>query len=106
MSFYPAKKAIRIITKSKYNQHTEPLFKRKEILPLYDLIKLSKLKFMFDYKQGRTPSSFDNIWQRYTERVAMNVYNLRQNSSEYYVEISNVKKFENFLYHTVRYGMI
>ena len=51
---------------------------------------------MFDYKQGRTPSSFDNIWQRYTERVAMNVYNLRQNSSEYYVEISKLKKFENF----------
>ena len=27
----------------------------------------------------------------------MNVYNLRQNSSEYYVEISKLKKFENFL---------
>ena len=51
---------------------------------------------MFDYKQGRTPSSFKNIWQRHTERVAINVYNLRQNSSEYYVEISKLKKFENF----------
>ena len=94
--FIQQKKAIRIVTKSRYNQHTEPLFKRKEILPLYDLINLSKIKFMFDYKHSRAPSSFNNIWQRHAERATFNDYNLRQNSSEYYVEISRYKKFENF----------
>ena len=90
------KKAIRIITKSKYNQHTEPLFKQKEILPLYDLINLSKVKFMFDYKHNKTPSSFNNMWKRNVDRIALNDYNLRQNPNEYFLEISKYKRFENF----------
>jgi len=39
------KAAIRIITKSSYNAHTQPLFKRLEILPLESLIKYHKLVF-------------------------------------------------------------
>jgi len=44
--FKMQKNAIRIITDSKYNAHTEPLFKKLEILPFPDLISFFKLQFM------------------------------------------------------------
>ena len=40
------KSAIRIISGAKYNAHTEPLFKKLEILPLPDLITFSKIQFI------------------------------------------------------------
>ncbi len=43
------KKAIRIITLSKYNAHTEPLFKRLKLLKLIDLLHLNELKFYYKY---------------------------------------------------------
>ena len=46
------KSAIRIITGSSYNSHTEPLFKRLQILPLPDLISFSKLQFMRRFSQN------------------------------------------------------
>ena len=43
------KKSIRIITLSKYNAHTEPLFKRLKLLKLSDLLRLNELKFYYRY---------------------------------------------------------
>ena len=56
------KKAIRIVTNSKYNSHTVPLFKHHEILPLDEEGKFSKIIFMYDYIHGRLPHSFDGLW--------------------------------------------
>ena len=39
------KKAVRIITCSKYNAHTEPLFKTVKLLKFTDLLKLRELHF-------------------------------------------------------------
>ena len=46
------KKAIRIITSSRYNSHTEPLFKQLNMLKLEDLLKLQQLKFYFKFNEG------------------------------------------------------
>ena len=54
------KKAIRLINKSPYNSHTEPLFKTSEILKLKDLHEYQSLIFMKDYFSNRLPQSFDN----------------------------------------------
>jgi hypothetical protein len=89
------KKAIRIITKSKYNAHTQPLFKQKNILPLTDLINMSKIQFMYDYRMNRTPSSFDQMWIRNVDRL-MNIHNLRITTNEFYVEISRQPRFNLF----------
>ena len=60
--FKMQKSAIRIITGSPYNLHTEPLFKRLQILPLPDLISFSKLQFMHRFSQKFLPSLFNETW--------------------------------------------
>ena len=49
------KRVIRIITRSKYNAHTEPLFKTLGILKLEDNMKLNALKFYFKYTHEALP---------------------------------------------------
>jgi len=55
------KKAIRIITNSKYNAHTEPLFKQLNILKVQDIFKLQQLKFYFKLRNNRLPTYFGNF---------------------------------------------
>ncbi len=60
--FRKQKAAIRIITNSRYNQHTEPLFKGTNILPLPNLCDFFKLPFMQRFIQGFLPCPFNNTW--------------------------------------------
>jgi hypothetical protein len=60
--FKKQKQAIRCISNSAYNDHSAPLFKKFDILPLNCLIKLEKLKFMHKYVNGLLPSSFNTTW--------------------------------------------
>ena len=62
------KAAIRIINLSKYNAHTEPIFKLLNILPLESLIKFFNLQIMQHYHQGFLPSSFSAVWLTNQER--------------------------------------
>ena len=52
------KKAIRIITNSKYLQHTTPLLKKLNLLKLEDMFKLNMLKWYFRYQNGQLPRYF------------------------------------------------
>lgn len=58
------KKAIRIVHKKAYNSHTDPLFRRSNILKVSDLYKYESLLFMQAYTQQMLPSSFSNIFKR------------------------------------------
>jgi hypothetical protein len=58
------KSAIRLITNSKYNAHTEPLFKQCKILPLPDLVNYFKIQFMHRFSQNFLPISFTDTWVR------------------------------------------
>ena len=60
--FKMQKKAIRIVAGTSYNSHTEPLFKRLQVLPLPDLISYTKIQFMQRFKQKFLPSSFEETW--------------------------------------------
>ena len=60
--FKMQKKAIRIVAGMSYNSHTEPLFKKLQVLSLPDLIKYTKIQFMHRFKQGFLPSSFNDTW--------------------------------------------
>ena len=44
------KRAVQIISKSKYNSHTDLLLKKLNILKMYDLFEMISLQFMFDYR--------------------------------------------------------
>ena len=54
--------AIRIIANANYNSHTEPLFKKFNILPLCQLSEFFKVQFMQHFKQGFLPSALKTMW--------------------------------------------
>ena len=56
------KKAIRIMTASKYNAHTEPLFKQLNIMKIEDSFEIQCLKFYYKFKTNTLPAFFDNIF--------------------------------------------
>lgn len=52
------KNAVRIITKSKYNAHTNPHFKKLCILKIHDLCALHDLKFCYKFENKMLPEYF------------------------------------------------
>ena len=60
-TFKLQKKAIRAITLSKYNSHTEPLFKRLKILKLKDMVTIQELKFHYAFVHNVLPSYFNHV---------------------------------------------
>lgn len=55
------KKAIRTISNSKYNAHSEPLFKELRILKIRDLFNLNVLKFYYKFVKGNVPEYFKSF---------------------------------------------
>ena len=49
------KKIVRILSLSKYNAHTDPLFKILKLLKVNDIFKLQELKFYYKYKNNKLP---------------------------------------------------
>ena len=56
------KNAIRLVARAPYNAHTEPLFKKLEILRFEDLYVFNQLQFVHSYLYGKLPPSFDGTW--------------------------------------------
>ena len=83
------KKAIRTICKAKYNSHTEPLFKKLNILRILDQYIHQSLIFMFDYINNTLPVSFNGLF-RYVHEAREN-YATRQ-SNHFIIErgVSNI----------------
>ena len=52
------KRALRILTDSKYNAHTEPLFKELELLKVKDIFNVQCLKFWYKFVNGMLPDYF------------------------------------------------
>ena len=87
------KRAIRIITFSKPDEQSEPLFKELEILKLTDLVILHDALFMYHYYYNLLPSSFANFFQTV---ASMHSHNTRLASkSTYYINTikTNFGKF-------------
>jgi hypothetical protein len=85
------KKAIRVMTKSSYNAHTDPLFIANKILPLDKLLLQNKLLFFHSIEYKYALRSFDNIWSKNTERELD--YNLR-NADLYTIPVSRIELFK------------
>jgi len=56
------KEAIRMISSAGYRDHTKPLFKSVNILPLDELIQFSTLKFMHSFTNKKLPMIFNDLW--------------------------------------------
>lgn len=102
------KKAVRIITNSHYNDHTEPIFKNLKILPFPDLCTYFKIQFMQRFVNDFTPISFKDTWYLNNIReIGENFIQLR-NAQQFYIPFSRLaivdrlpllsypKEWENF----------
>ena len=56
------KKAIKIITKSPYLAHTEPLFKKEKLLKIEDIFKISCLKFYYRLVNNMLPKNLKKLF--------------------------------------------
>ena len=55
-------RAVRIITCSKYNAHTEPLSKTLNLLKIEDITKTKSLKLYCRYKRNEVPKYFESMF--------------------------------------------
>jgi len=78
--------AIRTISKSHYRSHTGPLFKKYNVLNIYDMFKLNLGSFMYKHHTNQLPNIFSNY---FTKHVQIHKYNTR-NAQDY--SINKTKK--------------
>ena len=56
------KKAIRLVCKTKYNSHTDPLFKSLNLLKVDDIFQSKCVSFFYKHENNNLPSYFRNIF--------------------------------------------
>jgi hypothetical protein len=76
------KKAIRIISRANFRDHTRPLFANHGILPIESLIYYYRMKFMHSYYFKKLPLSFAELWMLNSER---NPGRVLRNANDYYI---------------------
>ena len=89
------KRIIRIITCSKYNAHTDPLFKRVNVLKINDVFKLNALKFYYKYTNNELPSYFGRF--QLTRQGSGHPYDTRHGD-----QIRTTRTRINFVDHCLR----
>ena len=71
------KRAIRVITNSKYNAHVEPLLKKLNLLKISDIFRNSLLKLYYKYKSGNLPHY---VMHMFSTKSNVHRYNTRSNA--------------------------
>ena len=78
------KRAIRIVANSKYNPHTEPLFKLYRILKLADVLTLQTMKVYHKFRNNELsvymqnwPLVTNNEIHQYNTRIATDLYTFK-----------------------------
>ena len=69
------KRAVRIISKGKYNAHTDPIFKKLFLLKVQDIFTLQCAKFYYKFTQNKLPVYFNNFFVRNSEIHSHNTRN-------------------------------
>ena len=91
------KKAIKIISKSKINDHTGPLFYKEKILPLDLLSTQCKLHFMHAIHYNYAPGSFANV---FTKNANRDIDYILRNVSSYTIPPVRIESFKRFPLYT------
>ena len=68
------KKALRIICKTKYNAHTDPLFLKLNTLKVKDIFHIQCLRFFYHHEKDELPLYFNNI---ITRNISRHTHNTR-----------------------------
>ena len=56
--------AVRSVTSSKYNAHTNPIFQKLNLIKFNDIRDLAYLKFHYKYTKNELPRYFDNMFDQ------------------------------------------
>ena len=64
------KKAVRIVTKSNFIAHTDPLFNQLNVLKIKDMFKVKILKFYYKLSYGLLPKYFNSYIHKLEEEPA------------------------------------
>ena len=91
--FIKQKRALRMVYGGSYNCHTAPIFKKYNILPFPELIKFTSLKFVWEYKCNKLPSTFLNTFYDSNPTAHNHGYNLRT-SNDFFIPICRNKTVE------------
>ena len=91
--FRTQKKALRIVTNSKFHDHTAPLFSKHKILSLEKIILQAKLHFMHSINYNYAPPTFQLLWQKNTAR---NLNNELRNQNDFTMPRANSNFFTKF----------
>ena len=94
--FQMQKKCVRLITNSKYNAHTNPLFLSLNLLKLEDIYKINILKFHFQYCHNLLPFYLQNL--NFRQQSDVHQHNTR-NKNFLYVEKTLLKLSDKSLRH-------
>ena len=99
--FILQKRAIRLTTFSKFDEHTSPLFKITGILKFFDLVTLPISLFMFKFHKKLLPTVFDTYFRpistihnyrtRLSSKDAFSLPRIRTNYGIFNIRISGVK---------------
>ena len=68
------KKAVRLIVNAKYNAHTDPIFRKLDMLKMKDIYMWSCAKFYYKFKKCSLPHYFKNF---FTRNMELHDYNTR-----------------------------
>ena len=60
------KRAIRLISFSRYKANSSPLFHKLGILKVFDLIAIFRFQFVHDWIHKRLPTAFENMFTIHT----------------------------------------
>ena len=69
---------MRILTFSKYNEHTNPIFASLKLLKIDDLMQFQILKFIFQFYEKKLPSNLGDLFQI---NASIHCYSTRQSQS-------------------------
>ncbi len=79
------KKIVRILSLSKYNAHTDPLFKTHKLLKVQEIFKLQEFKFYFKFINNKLPYYLQNLpfnrnaIHSHATRIQHNIYEMKPN---------------------------
>ncbi len=85
------KRVVRIINNSRYDSHTNSIFKNLRIIKFHDICKLQTGQFMFLYENNILPENFENMFKLNKE-----VHNYDTRSAyEFHIETprTNLRQF-------------
>ena len=89
--FKQQKKAIRILAKADYLEHTAPLFQRLCILPLEKIILQAKTTFMHSIFYNYAPPSFTDTWTTYAQ---CNINRNLRNDNCFYLPFPRIELYK------------